>query len=49
MMVFVQFKDPSKEVVVAIFSCAQDPEVWPIVEEVSDNDPRYLEFMDKNK
>lgn len=39
---FVQVEDGK---VVALFSCLQDPEVWPGVIEVEDDDPRYIAFM----
>jgi len=39
---FVQIIDGK---VTALFSCLQDPEVWPGVVEVEDDDPRYAAFM----
>ncbi len=39
---FVQIIDNK---VTALFSCFQDPDVWPGVIEVEDDDPRYVAFI----
>jgi hypothetical protein len=46
MTVFVQFESEAKEKVIGVFSCAQDPEFWPNVEGVDDDDERLLTFLD---
>lgn len=42
---FVQFKDSAMKEIVAIFSCAQDPEQFPNQGSVPENDQRYIDFM----
>lgn len=44
MKVFVQFQDSSEEVVIASFSCTQDPEAWPHQGVIDQDDPRYVAF-----
>lgn len=41
-MKYVQVIDDE---VIAIFSCLQDPDIWPGIAEVTDDDPRYLAFI----
>lgn len=45
-MKHVQFKDARREVIVASFSCEQDPDVFPNQGTVNNDDPRYLAFAD---
>lgn len=44
-MIFVQFEDEQQLKVTSVFGNAQDPEVFPNQGMVSDDDPRYLEFI----
>lgn len=44
MQVFVQFADDTEEVVIASFSCAQDPADYPHQGVVDAGDPRYVAF-----
>jgi hypothetical protein len=39
---FVQIRDDQ---VVTLCPCAQDPEYWPDVIEVDDDDPRFVAFL----
>lgn len=45
MLIYVQFKDEHREVIVASFSCAQDPQVFPNQGTVNSDDPRYIAFV----
>lgn len=45
MTTFVQFESDQKESITGVFSCAQDPEHWPNVSEIAEDDPRYLAFI----
>jgi hypothetical protein len=44
-MFFVQFQDATNQVVIASFSCEQDPAIYPHQGEVEEDDPRYLAFI----
>jgi hypothetical protein len=41
---FIQFEDDTETVVIASFSCPQDPDVFPNQGAVESDDPRYLAF-----
>jgi hypothetical protein len=41
----VQFADESEQIVVSVFAEPQNPDDHPHQGEVSDDDPRYLEFI----
>ena len=43
-IIYVQFADELETTIVSVFSCPQDPNDWPMQGEVSDTDPRYLDF-----
>lgn len=43
-MTHVQFSDETKTVILALFGCPQDSEVFPNQGEVDSDDPRYLAF-----
>ncbi|WP_460163681.1 hypothetical protein [Pseudomonas sp. S2_F03] len=44
-MTFVQYSGASEESIIAVFAGPQDPEVWPNLGVVEDDDPRYLGFL----
>lgn len=44
-IVFVQFSDENESEIIMAFSEAQDPEKWPNIGEVEDDDPRYLAYI----
>lgn len=44
----VQFSKDKKEII-SIFDCPQDPKVYENLGEVEEDDPRYIEFIDKIK
>lgn len=44
--VFVQFSDETEGVIQAVFSCAQDSEVYPNQGELPSDDPRYVTFYE---
>jgi hypothetical protein len=44
-MTFVQYSGASEESIIAVFAGPQDPEVWPNLGVVEDDDPRYLAFL----
>ena len=45
-MTFVNFNDETKEEINAVFGCSQpDEDMWPFQDEVEDNDPRLVEFL----
>ena len=44
-IVFVQFESEKETVVISVFGCPQDPEVWPNQGEVEEDDPRYQAFI----
>lgn len=39
------FSQIQGDAVIALFSCAQDPEYWLGVEEVADDDPRLIKYL----
>jgi hypothetical protein len=43
-MTFAQIVDAK---VVALFSCDQDPAYWPGVEEIADDDPRLIKYLEE--
>lgn len=45
-MKHVQFKDTSNEVVIASFGCEQDPDVYPNLGVIQEDDPRYVAFLE---
>lgn len=44
-IIYVQFTDQTNTVVCAVFGSPQDPDAWPNLGEIQDDDPRYLAFM----
>ncbi|OWS76287.1 hypothetical protein CBW22_07440 [Pantoea sp. VS1] len=44
MDIYVQFSDEKQTLIVSIFSCAQDPEIWPNQGIVDESDPRYKDY-----
>lgn len=44
-MMYVRFIDATQTLINVAFPSPQDPEVWPGLVEVEDDDPRYLAFM----
>jgi hypothetical protein len=42
------FTQISNDRVIALFSCEQDPEYWPGVEEVADDDPRLIKYLEES-
>lgn len=44
MKIYVTLK--SKKVVTPIFGSPQDPEIWPGLVEMEDDDPSYLKFLE---
>lgn len=45
---YVQFSEDKKEIV-SVFGSPQDPETHPSQGEVAEDDPRYIEFIEKMK
>lgn len=45
MLVHVQFSDDSRKTILAVFAGPQDPEVWPNMGQVDDEDPRYVAHL----
>jgi hypothetical protein len=45
MTTFVQFDSDQKEAVIGVFSCDQDPEFWPNMGEVEDDDLRLVAYL----
>ncbi len=44
--VFVQFSDAMESAVTSIYSCPQDPKLYPNQGTIDSTDPRYLAFVD---
>lgn len=44
-MKYVQFSDETQTKIISVFSSPQDPEYWPNMGEVEDDDQRYLDFI----
>lgn len=44
-MKYVQFSDESQTKIISVFAGPQDPEYWPNMGEVEDDDQRYLDFI----
>jgi hypothetical protein len=42
-MKYVQIKDDK---IYTLFCCPQNPEIWPDYQEIEDDDPRYLAYME---
>ncbi len=42
----IQFSDSSESVIISLFSCPQDPKVWPNQGVVDTNDPRWKVYYD---
>lgn len=45
MSVYVQFSGPDETEVAAAFQSPQDPDVWPNMAEVEDDDPRLAAYL----
>lgn len=45
-LLYVQFTDGGEDVIQSIFSCPQDPNVWPNQGTVYSDDARYEAFYD---
>lgn len=45
MIVYVQFSDETKTRIVSAFGSPQDPDEYPFQDELQDDDPRYIAFM----
>lgn len=45
MTMYVQFTDVTQTAIGAVFSCAQDPEIYLHQGEVEDDDPRYVAYI----
>jgi hypothetical protein len=43
--VYVQFSDTSETVIMSVFSCPQDPAVWPNQGVIPSNDSRYESYF----
>ncbi len=48
-MKYVQFSNETHTAVVGVFAGPQDPEVWPNMGEVEDDDPRHIAYLDSFK
>ncbi len=48
-MQHVQFSDSSESVIITVFCSPQDPEYWENLGEVDDDDPRYIDFKERNR
>ncbi len=46
-VIHVQFSDEKETTIQSIFSCPQDPVVWPAQGKVADTDSRYLAFLER--
>lgn len=44
MNAFVQFSDSTQELIVAVFGCAQDPDIYENQGEIDEGDPRLIVF-----
>lgn len=47
MNVYVQFTDNTDTEILAVFSCPQDPDVYPNQATIDDSDPRYIAFKQR--
>lgn len=44
--IYAQFADDSLQVIIGIVGGPQDPDVWPNVEAIPSDDPRYVDYYD---
>lgn len=49
MKIYVLFKDASKKEIDAVFYSPQDETVYPSIEEIDDDDERYIAFVSSSK
>ncbi|WP_371355603.1 hypothetical protein ACA087_00840 [Pseudomonas chlororaphis] len=45
MKIYAQFSSEDQLEIVTVFAGPQDPEFFPNISEIEDDDPRYLEFL----
>lgn len=43
--IYVQFSDATEKIITSVFSCEQDPSMWPNQGIVDSTDSRYAEFF----